>query len=56
MMSLTHRTFYDEKTKTWRGPRKNYLFNKHVTIGEVILTELEKDPNKIGQVSMGLIG
>lgn len=49
-----YRTIYDEETKMWTGLSKVPLYNLSVSVGQVILESLDRDPDKIGQVILVL--
>ncbi|KAM7342993.1 uncharacterized protein ACRADG_010170 [Cochliomyia hominivorax] len=43
-------TDYDPNEKIWYGPKRKDLYNSDLTIGEVALMQLRKDPQKIIQI------
>lgn len=45
-----YRTQYNEESKMWTGLSKVPLYNLSVSVGQVILESLDRDPDKIGQV------
>lgn len=46
-----YRTIYDKDTKVWTGLRKLPLYHPNVSVGQVILEALDRNPLKIGQVN-----
>lgn len=43
-------THYDPKQKIWSGPQRKDLFNRDLTLGEVIFEVLSKNPQKTIQI------
>lgn len=43
-------TNFDENTLTWSGLQKVPTYNSNVTVGQVVLEALQRNPKKIGQV------
>lgn len=43
-------TFFEKEIKVWHGRLTTPIYNPNVSIGQVILDCLQKNPNKIGQV------
>ncbi len=41
---------YDAETKIWHGPKIPYPFPMDVTLGEIVLKNLSKNPNRILQI------
>lgn len=50
-MLPTTGTSYNPNTKIWSGPRIKDLYNIKMTVGEAVLRELRKNPQKIIQIS-----
>lgn len=48
---MFYSTIFDEKTKTWKGLPKVPKYNANVSVGQVVLEALSREPNKIGQVN-----
>lgn len=46
-----YRTIYDKEIKEWSGIRKYPLYHPNVSVGQVILEALNRNPQKIGQVN-----
>lgn len=44
-------TIYNESEKSWHGVDRVPVFNRDVSIGQVMLDALERHPNGIAQVS-----
>ena len=42
--------YFDEVNKIWSGKPAEQVFNPNVSLGQVILWSLQRNPNKIGQV------
>lgn len=45
-------TFFDEKTKIWRGPPMAPLYNPAQGIGELLYRVLQRTPTRIAQISV----
>lgn len=43
-------TIYNDSKKYWQGVPRVPLYNRDVSIGQVLLDALERQPNEIGQV------
>jgi len=44
------KTYFDDVNKIWSGKVKAPLYNNAVSLGQVALEMLNRNPNKIGQV------
>lgn len=44
-------TTYNDLEKSWKGAPRIPLLNRDVSIGQVLLDALDRQPNEIGQVS-----
>lgn len=45
-----YKTIYNEETNLWTGLNKVPLYNLNVSVGQVVLEALDRDPDSLGQV------
>jgi len=44
-------TSYDPDEKVWSGSSQQSLYNEELTVGQIIFRQLQRQPNRIFQIS-----